>query len=122
MNVVNIKDLKKYVFPAHGGKGNISMNFSFEDFRGIGWWHFFAYAELPIGSDTGYHKHHDDDEWYFVIDGEATVVIDGERRKIHKGDCVLTLKGSSHAIVDVTKKLKFIAVEVGRVKKTEPYV
>ncbi len=122
MNLVNIKKLKKYIFPAHGGKGKIHMNFSFEDMRGVGMWHFFAYAELPIGSDTGYHKHTGNDEWYFIIDGEASVIVDGEKKRIKKGDCVLTLSGSSHAIVDVKKKLKFIAVEVSRGKKPKPYV
>lgn len=122
MNVINLKQLKNYRFAAHGGKGNISMKFSFEELRGVGMWHFFAYAELPVGSDTGYHKHVGNDEWYFVLGGEATVVIDDEKTNIKKGDCILTLSGSSHAIVDVKKTLKFIAVEVSRKKKAKPYV
>jgi len=122
MPIINLKDLKTYVFPAHGGKGNIKMKFSFEEMKGIGMWSFFAYAELPVGSDTGFHRHEGNDEWYLILDGEATIVIDSEKQKISKDDSILTLSGSSHAIIDVVKKLKFIAVEVNRDEKPKPFV
>lgn len=116
MDIENIENLKEYIQPAHGGKGKIRMKFSFENQKGIGPWNFFAYALLPRGSTVGYHQHLGNDEWYFVISGEAKITIDGQQRKIKKGDCVLTKNGSSHGIANVVRPLKFIAVEVKRKK------
>lgn len=112
MDVVNLRDLKTYKFNAHGGLGEISMKFSFEDQKGSGMWSIFGYAELPVGATSGSHQHVGNDEWFLVLDGLATMIIDGESQKIKKGDCVLTHDGSFHSIVDVKKKLKFVAVEV----------
>lgn len=114
MDVVNKKKLKVYKMPAHNGEGEIKMNFFFEDQKNVGMWNFFAYAELPVGATVGYHKHQGNDEWYFILDGKATVTIDDETRVIKKGDGILTKSGSSHGINKVKKTLKFIAVEVKR--------
>ncbi len=122
MHIENLKDLKTYRFNAHGGKGKIAMKFTFEDLKGVGMWSFFAYAELPKGATGGYHKHEGNDEWFMVLDGSAKIEVDGEVRKIGKGDCVLTRDGSSHAIIEVTKKLKFIAVEVNNKTKPKKFI
>lgn len=114
VDIINLKKLKVYEIPAHHGEGVIKMNFFFEEQKGIGMWNFFANAELPIGGTVGYHKHEGNDEWYFILDGKATVTIDGKKKVLKKGDGVLTKSGSSHGIDNVTQDLKFIAVEVKR--------
>lgn len=114
VDIENIKNLKEYIQRAHGGKGKIKMNFSFEKQKGIGMWNFFAYAELLKGSTVGYHQHMGNDEWYFILSGKAKITIDGSEAKIKKGDCVLTKDGSFHGISEVVRTLKFIAVEVRR--------
>jgi len=122
MDLVNLDSLKTYKFSAHGGNGQISMKFSFEEQKGIGMWSFLAYAELPVGATCGIHKHEGNDEWFFVISGQATITVDNEKRTIKKGDCILTKSGSEHGIQDVKKKLKFIAVEVNREEKPKPFI
>lgn len=112
MDIENIKNIKEYVQSAHGGKGKIKMRFSFEKQKGMGMWNFFAYAELPKGSTVGYHQHLGNDEWYFILNGEAEITIDGSEVKIKRGDCVLTKDGSFHGITKVVRTLKFIAVEI----------
>lgn len=114
MNIVNVRDLKPYVMSAHGGEGNIKIKFSFEDQKGIGMWNFFAIAELPVGATVGYHTHLGNDEWYYIIEGKAIMIVDGESKEIGSGDCILTKSGSSHGISTVDAKLMFIAVEVRR--------
>ena len=122
MHIVNLKDLKTYKFNAHGGKGEISMKFSFEELKGTNMWSFFAYAELPVGATSGYHKHEGNDEWFMVLSGKAKINIDGEVKEIKKGDCILTRDGSSHGITDVTETLKFIAVEVNKHERPKPFI
>jgi mannose-6-phosphate isomerase-like protein (cupin superfamily) len=119
MKKINVADLKPYKISAHNGVGDISIKFSFEDLKGSGMWNFFAIAELPVGSTVGYHKHVGNDEWYFILEGKALMTVDDESFSVLPGDCVLTQSGSSHGISDVTKTLKFVAVEVKRNGKTK---
>ncbi len=115
MPVINIKKLKTKHFSPHGGKGKIDMKFAFSKFKNIGKksnWEFFGYAEFPIGSTAGLHKHEGNDEWFYVIEGKAEVNINNKKYPIKKGDIILTQDGSSHDIVNVTKKLIILATEV----------
>lgn len=115
MNVVNINDLKTKHFAPHGGKKKIDMKFAFSDLKETGIpssWEFFGYAEFPVGATAGWHQHVGNDEWFYIIDGEAEIIIDNERHSLKKGDIVLTEDGSYHDIVNVKKKLILIAIEV----------
>lgn len=125
--IQNIKDCSTKHLQAHSGRGQIQMKFFFQEFQKFRQiphlpysdesykknnWNFFAYAELPRNSTIGNHLHHDSDEFYFILGGEAIINIDEKEKVIKKGDVVLTRSGSSHSIYNVTKKLKFIAIEI----------
>lgn len=114
MNVINVKDLRPRQFSAHGGEGEIEMRFAFNRLRDPNQskWNFFGIAEFPVGSTAGYHKHEGNDEWFYILSGEATLTVDGESRVIHGGDVVLTKDGSSHGITNIMQPLVLIAVEV----------
>ncbi len=119
MLIVNEKDVATEKFSAHGGIGTMNIKFTFKEYQHYGNkndsnWNCFAIAELPIGATAGYHKHEDTDEIFYIVDGVATITIDGESKKIQKGDIILTRKGSSHGITDVKKKLKFTVTEIFR--------
>ncbi len=115
MNIVNIKDLKTKHFSPHGGKKKVNMKFAFSRLKNKGIksnWEFFGYAEFPVGSTAGLHQHKGNDEWFYILEGKAEIVIDNKRHTLRKGDIVLTKDGSYHDIVNVTKKLIFIAIEI----------
>lgn len=117
--ILNEKNIKEEQISAHGGKGLMAIRFAFKNYQYWGnfndsQWNCFAVAELPVGATTGYHKHEDTDEIFYIIDGKATITIDKESQKIKKGDIILTRMGSSHGIIKVRKKLKFIVVEIFR--------
>lgn len=119
MLITNEKDIEQEHFSAHGGKGLIDIRFAFKKYQHYrnnndSKWKCFAIAELSPGSTAGYHKHEDTDEIFYIIDGKATIAIDGKARKIKKGDIVLTRMGSSHGITDVKEKLKFTVTEIFR--------
>lgn len=114
MNVMNVSEIETHTFSAHGGEGEINMKFAFTQFEGLDHsnWNFFGIAEFPVGATAGYHRHEGNDEWFYILSGEATITIDGESRRIKAGDVVLTRDGSSHGITNVTEKLVLIAVEI----------
>lgn len=115
MPVVNIKDLKIKHFSPHGGKSKINMRFALSRYKNIGKksnWEFFGYAEFPVGSTAGLHKHEGNDEWFYVLEGKAELIINRKRYSIKRGDVILTLDGSTHDIVNVTEKLLILATEV----------
>lgn len=119
MLIINKKSIKKQNFSGHGGVGVMKMRFAFTDHQHYGnkndaRWNCFAIAEIPVGATAGLHKHKDTDEIFYILEGKATIVIDGESHEINKEDIVLTLIGSSHDIINVKKKLKFIVVEIFR--------
>ena len=115
MNIVNISDLKTKHFSPHGGKGKVDMRFAFSRFKNRGKkssWDFFGYVEFPVGSTAGPHQHIGNDEWFYVLEGKAEIIVDNKRHSLKKGDIVLTKDGSYHDIVNVTKKLIFLAIEI----------
>jgi len=119
MIISNEKDIPTEHIAAHGGAGIMKIKFAFKDYQHSGnnndsQWNCFAVAELPVGVATGYHRHVDTDEFFYIIDGEATITVDGEARQIKKGDIILTRKGSSHGITNVKRKLRFTVTEIFR--------
>jgi mannose-6-phosphate isomerase-like protein (cupin superfamily) len=114
VNVRNVNDLRVQRFSAHNGEGEIEMKFAFNPERDPNHsnWNFFGIASFPIGTTAGMHKHEGNDEWFYVISGNATITIDGEHRSIGPGDIILTKDGSEHSITDVVETLVFIAIEV----------
>lgn len=49
-------------------------------------------------SSIGEHLHLGDEELYYVISGEGTMIVDGEEQPVGPGDVVLTKSGSRHAL------------------------
>jgi quercetin dioxygenase-like cupin family protein len=53
---------------------------------------------LPAGSETSYHVHHDEDEYWYVLEGELTS-ISGERRiKARAGSFVFMPRDTPHGL------------------------
>jgi len=40
---------------------------------------------VPPGSDTPYHVHHAEDESFYVLEGEITVIVNGQKVKVGPG-------------------------------------
>jgi quercetin dioxygenase-like cupin family protein len=51
----------------------------------------FQHAVPPMGGPP-LHRHSRDDEWFYVLDGELTVEIDGERTVLPAGGRLLRLE------------------------------
>jgi mannose-6-phosphate isomerase-like protein (cupin superfamily) len=67
--------------------------------------HFFLMESLdmPVGLASPYHVHHDEDEAFYVLDGELAVVLDA--RPLHlvvrPSCCASRIENPSNAVVNV---------------------
>ncbi len=57
-----------------------------------------AEARLPAGSATQRHHHKASEEFYFILEGEGTMELDGETREVGPGDAILIPPGAWHTI------------------------
>ncbi len=73
---------------------------------------------LNPGCSISYQRHTYRDEVWTFIDGEGLIVIDGEQRKIKRGDVVTISKGHLHALKAISS-LSFIEVQRGTNLKEE---
>jgi uncharacterized cupin superfamily protein len=53
---------------------------------------------LPPRSGPPLHRHSREDEWFYVLDGEITVEIDGERTVLREGGSAFAPRGTAHTI------------------------
>ena len=52
-----------------------------------------AEASLVQGASTDRHYHKKTEEFYFLLEGEGTIEIDGEKRQVAPGDAILIPPG-----------------------------
>lgn len=57
-----------------------------------------AEASLPAGGSTQRHYHRVSEEIYFILEGQGTMELDGEFRKVSPGDAVLIPPNAWHQI------------------------
>ena len=66
-----------------------------------------AEATVPAGNTTERHHHKLSEEFYFLLEGEGTMEIEGESREVGTGDAILIPAGVWHQIT-ATKDLRFL--------------
>ncbi len=70
----------------------------------------YSVVTLKPGNSIGYHQHVGDGESYWILEGTAQVVEDGQTYELHPGDVVMTYSGHSHSIQNIGEDdLKFVA-------------
>ena len=107
----NIEDCPgKMVDELAGGKGAVKMIelASPEDMYGKA--RLFSKLVLAPGCSVGYHTHHGESEFYYILRGKALFVDNGEERVIGPGTLTATRDGQSHSIENIgDEDLEFIA-------------
>jgi mannose-6-phosphate isomerase-like protein (cupin superfamily) len=66
-----------------------------------------AEATLTAGTSTDRHSHKVSEEFYFLLEGEATMEIDGDTAHVRSGDAILIPAGAWHTIRAITH-LRFL--------------
>jgi quercetin dioxygenase-like cupin family protein len=57
----------------------------------------FCHTVPPL-SGPPLHRHSYEDEWFYVLKGEITIEVDGERSVLHAGGSAYAPRGTAHAI------------------------
>ncbi len=69
-----------------------------------------AYIELPPNESDKKHFHPNMDETYFIIKGDATILIDDKRKRVSSGDLIFIPKKSVHCLInDSNEMVEFVA-------------
>jgi mannose-6-phosphate isomerase-like protein (cupin superfamily) len=66
-----------------------------------------AEASVPAGGATDRHYHKLSEEFYFLLEGEGTIEINGETRPVTPGDAILIPPGAWHQIT-ASSALRFL--------------
>lgn len=67
-----------------------------------------AEATLLEGQATERHYHKRSEEFYFILDGEGRMEVDGEEAEVRAGDAVLIPPGAWHQITAGSERLRFL--------------
>ncbi len=66
-----------------------------------------AEATVEAGRITERHHHRLSEEFYFILEGEGVMEVDGEERRVRAGDGILIPPGAWHRIRALTR-LRFL--------------
>ncbi len=73
---------------------------------------------IPPGKSSPMHHHDISDETYYILKGEARVIIDGNEQMLTIGDTVIIKRKSTHQIFnDSPINLEFLAISSTDYKK-----
>jgi len=105
----------------HGGRGEVEVQFL--DFDGALKPAFLLTYRLAPGASEGAHRHGPDEpvegsfeEVYFVLNGEAALLVDGEHVRLQPGDCAHVANGAVRAVENPsqTEALELLLMVVQR--------
>jgi quercetin dioxygenase-like cupin family protein len=65
---------------------------------------------VPRGAGSPLHVHHDEDEWFHVLEGELTVWVSGEAHVAGPGGFVFLPKGIPHTFLVSSDVARFLLV------------
>ena len=73
----------------------------------------FAHIVIDPGCSLGYHEHHHETEFYYIIKGEGLFSDNGKEVMVHTGDVCVTGFGQGHSMENRTEEpLEMIALVV----------
>lgn len=108
----NEKAIREIQKNCHDGKGEIVFREIFGKSVFKSKLSFFHETVIKPNSTIGNHLHTDNEEIYYVLEGEGVMIIDDERVKVKPGDATIVHGGSSHGLENNTSKnLKIIVFE-----------
>jgi quercetin dioxygenase-like cupin family protein len=72
--------------------------------------HAFSQIETddPRGSGPPLHLHHNEDETFYILEGEVTVLVGDERIDLKAGDYVFAPRGIAHAYVVRSERARML--------------
>ena len=62
----------------------------------------------PRGSGPPLHLHHNEDETFYILEGEVTVVVGDERIDLNAGDYLFAPRGIAHAYIVRSERARML--------------
>jgi len=115
MIVRNFLECDPRLISNHGGLGLAKSAQVFEHESFDTKLSFIHYTRLDPGVTIGYHTHGDDEEIYAILEGEGTLTVNGEVRRVKTGDVIVNKPGWTHGLVnDSDREMKIFVFKVLR--------
>jgi glyoxylate utilization-related uncharacterized protein len=74
---------------------------------------FVDFTIIPPGSSIGPHRHHGNEELYFVVSGNPLITAQGETRRCNPGSLSLVRDGGWHELInDTDGEVRILVVQV----------
>jgi quercetin dioxygenase-like cupin family protein len=109
----NVLKLAMRQVVAHDGDGEIGFvrPFVASDFESN--LSFIDYAVIPPGHSIGLHRHGDNEEVYFIVEGTGVMTTNGVEHRVEQGDLVVNRRYWEHGLRnDSERVLKLLVWEV----------
>ncbi|MEM3852090.1 MAG: cupin domain-containing protein [Methanomassiliicoccales archaeon] len=98
LRIKNVLETEHKKERSHGGEGLLEKVRIFEnnDFQTS--LAFIDYVIVPPGASIGYHKHGNDEEVYFIVEGNGIMKDENSEVKVKRGDVVVNPVNGSHGL------------------------
>jgi uncharacterized cupin superfamily protein len=85
--------------------------FGGQDF--LGKWGCVEYVAVPAGSSIPVHKHDQDEEIYFIFEGEGILTVDGKEVRVGPGAVAACRRKGSHGLTNTSEReIRLIVVAI----------
>ena len=114
MYIENVYETPMESIVAHEGNGSIQIGRIFHQEELEAPWHFIEYLVVPPGVTIGEHRHGNNEEIYFVIEGQAKMVVNDTEHTVKPGDFILNRANWAHGFRNESaEEVKLLVIEVG---------
>lgn len=90
---------RKPLAKCHGGQGTLDWVCVLDQNDLVGRRVNFIHDDvLPPGVSIGPHTHGGDEEYYFIVSGQGTMIVNDERVQVTAGDVTAVFPGGMHGL------------------------
>lgn len=106
----NVLAAAKELRRAHQGAGRIRFTRPFQEGDFESSLSFVDYVEIPPGASIGVHRHGNNEEIYFIVEGRGVMTTNGESEAVSTGDLIVNRAGWSHGLRNESEGLLRVLV------------